>query len=231
MTKPKIYPSVVTFKSDWEMRLDEIKRLKIKEISLFLTCLDKDKRKEFYKYLENSGVKYIPHVHIRHDFTEKEAQWLADTYGTKYFTIHISLLKKFSKWKIAKKLCVEYNPSLYNGRMLDELKYLNKIAGFCIDIAHYHIAQRYNYDKSFELVNKLLKKYPVAINHLNGFTKNNTGQIKIDDMHFVKNMKKNFWHLENTPKKLFSKNIYLECSNSISKQLEIRDYLHGKYFK
>ena len=230
MTKPKIYSSIVSLKSDWKERFREATRLDIKEVSLFMTTLILKERKRFYRHLKESGIEFVPHVHIRHDFTEKEVQWLVDTYGVKYFTIHIQNLKKFSKWKLAKKICVEYNPTLYNGKMLDDLKYIDRIAGFCIDITHYHIAKRYRYDKSLKIVEKLLKKYPVVINHLNGFTKKNTNKIEIDDMHFIKNMNKNFWHLENTPKKLFSKNIYIECSNAIPKQLKIIDYLYKNYF-
>lgn len=231
MLKPKIYPSVVTYKSDWKERLREVKKLKIEEISLFLTILTKKGRKEFYQYLEKSGVEYIPHVHIRHDFTAEEAQWLADNYGVRYFTIHLFLLKKFSNWKLAKKLCVEYNPTEFKGKNLDNLKLFDKIAGLCLDISHYHLAQRYHYDEGFKIVNELLQKYPIVINHLNGLTREAHSRPVLDDMHFIRDMKKNFWHLENTPKKLFSKNIYLELSNSIPKQFEIRDYLYQNFFR
>ena len=204
--------------------------MRIKEISLFLTTLSTKRRKEFYRHLRESGIEFVPHVHIRHDFTETEAQWLVDTYGVKYFTIHLFVLKKFSKWKLAKKLCVEYNPTEYNGDNLKNLGVINKIAGFCLDISHYHLAQRYHYDKSLEIVNKLLQRYPVVINHLNGLTKKINDRPVVDDMHFIRDMKKNFEYLKYTPKKIISKNIYLECSNSISKQLKIIDYLYKKYF-
>jgi len=240
MPKPKIYPSVVTYhsatkslkgeKAGWKKRLDEAKRLQIKEVSLFLTTLNQKGREEFYEYLGRSGIEQVPHVHIRHDFTEKETQWLADRYGAKYFTIHLSLLKKFSKWKIAKKLCVEYNPTEFLGKNLESLKLLDKVAGLCLDITHYHLAPRYGFDKGFKIINELLKKYPVVINHLNGMSKKVSGRPALDDMHFIRDMKKNFWHLDNTPKNLFSKNIYLEVSNSIPKQIEIRDWLYKKYF-
>lgn len=229
--KPKIYPSVVTYKSNWRQQLSDLKKLGLREVALFLTALNKKGRKGFYQHLEKSGVEYIPHVHIRHDFTAEEAQWLVDKYDVKYFTIHIFLLKKFSTWRLAKNLCLEYNPTEYKGRQLANLKYLDKIAGFCLDISHYYLAERYLYNESFKKVDELLQKYPIVINHLNGLTKTIHGRPVLDDMHFVRDMKKNFWHLENTPKKLFSKNIYLELSNSISKQLEIRNYLYKNYFK
>lgn len=222
---------MVTYRSNWKKQLYDAKKFEVKEFSIFLTGLNTNERKGFYKSLKESGVKYIPHAHIRHDVSEAEAKELIDNFGVKYFTIHLFIVKKFSAWKLAKNLCVEYNPTEYKGRQLADLKYLNKIAGFCLDISHYCLAERYHYNESFKKVNELLRKYPIAINHLNGLAKATHGRPVLDDMHFVRDMKKNFWHLKGTPRKLFSENIFLELSNSIPKQLEIREYLYKNYFQ
>ncbi len=229
--KPKIYPSVVSFESDWKKQFSDLKRLGVKEAGLFLTTLKRGERKEFYKSLEKSGIEFVPQVHIREDFTAEEALWLAKTYGVEYFTIHIFLLKEFSNWKLAKKLCVEYNPSEFFGENLKSLKLMDKVAGFCIGITHYYLAQRYHFNDNFKLINKLIKIYPIAINHLNGVSKKNNGEFSFDDMHFIKNMKEDFEHLSQMPKNLFVKDIFLEMSNSIEQQLEIRNYLYQNYFK
>ena len=69
--KRKIYVSIVTQKCDWKSQMEEVKKLQLKEVALFLTGVDPEERKKIFKELKNSSVVSIPFSHIRHDITPK----------------------------------------------------------------------------------------------------------------------------------------------------------------
>jgi len=58
----KIFVSVTTFQSNWQKQIDEVNKLKLKEISLFLTCSGIRERNKIYNSLDQSSIKSIPHV-------------------------------------------------------------------------------------------------------------------------------------------------------------------------
>src|SRR5579864_7413674 len=86
---------------DWQNKLEEIKRLKIQEVALFLEIFEKDQREKIYRALLESKITTIPLVHIRHDMTKEELQFLKNNYKTKYFTIHEEnfVHQDIKKWK------------------------------------------------------------------------------------------------------------------------------------
>ncbi|MDZ4384981.1 MAG: hypothetical protein U0944_01030, partial [Candidatus Moranbacteria bacterium] len=76
-----------TLGSDWRMKAEEIDRLGIKELALFLTCLGSEDRRELYGLLENTSLESIPHVHLRDDMELWELDYLVEKYHTQVFNI------------------------------------------------------------------------------------------------------------------------------------------------
>lgn len=205
-------------RKDWKSKLEEIEALKIKEVCLFLEFYDKEKREEIYRALLNSKIKSIPLVHIRHDMIKEELKFLKHQYKTKYFTIHEINFEQddLLKWKgFYKNLCLEMN---FDNYVSSKVK-VEKIDGFCIDLAHFKVAKEMQ-NKDFEYVfnKRKFKKY-FDCNHLNGWDKKTNC-----DMHTISNLK-DFDYLKTLPTFLFGKVIALEVFNSIKEQLEFKKYL------
>lgn len=205
-------------RKDWKSKLEEIEALKIKEVCLFLEFYDKEKREEIYRALLNSKIKSIPLVHIRHDMTKEELKFLKHQYKTKYFTIHEINFEQddLLKWKgFYKNLCLEMN---FDNYVSSKVK-VEKIDGFCVDLAHFKVAKEMQ-NKDFEYVfnKRKFKKY-FDCNHLNGWDKKTNC-----DMHTINSLK-DFDYLKTLPNFLFGKVIALEVFNSIKEQLEFKKYL------
>ncbi|MDD3046402.1 MAG: hypothetical protein PHH88_01895 [Candidatus Pacebacteria bacterium] len=205
-------------RKDWKSKLEEIEALKIKEVCLFLEFYDKEKREEIYRALLNSKIKSIPLVHIRHDMIKEELKFLKHQYKTKYFTIHEINFEQddLLKWKgFYKNLCLEMN---FDNYVSSKVK-VEKIDGFCIDLAHFKVAKEMQ-NKDFEYVfnKRKFKKY-FDCNHLNGWDKKTNC-----DMHTINSLK-DFDYLKTLPNFLFGKVIALEVFNSIKEQLEFKKYL------
>lgn len=77
-TRFKIFPSITTT-NDYQRQIKEIKEYAIKKLCLFPTGIAFSERKELYAMIENAGVKNIPFVHIRHDMTVGEIEYLKKT--------------------------------------------------------------------------------------------------------------------------------------------------------
>jgi len=59
-----ILPTITTtFKANWKGKIKEAEMFELKEIALFLTCLDKNERREAYNLLSKTNIKSIPFVH------------------------------------------------------------------------------------------------------------------------------------------------------------------------
>jgi len=205
-------------RKDWKSKLEEIEALKIKEVCLFLEFYDKEKREEIYRALLNSKIKSIPLVHIRHDMIKEELKFLKHQYKTKYFTIHEINFEQddLLKWKgFYKNLCLEMN---FDNYVSSKVK-VEKIDGFCVDLAHFKVAKEMQ-NKDFEYVfnKRKFKKY-FDCNHLNGWDKKTNC-----DMHTINSLK-DFDYLKTLPNFLFGKVIALEVFNSIKEQLEFKKYL------
>ena len=205
-------------RKDWKSKLEEIEALKIKEACLFLEFYNKEKREEIYQALLNSKIESIPLVHIRHDMIKEELKFLKHKYKTKYFTIHEINFEQddLLKWKgFYKNLCLEMN---FDNYVSSKVK-VEKIDGFCVDLAHFKVAKEMQ-NKDFEYVfnKRKFKKY-FDCNHLNGWDKKTNC-----DMHTINSLK-DFDYLKTLPDFLFGKVIALEVFNSIKEQLEFKKYL------
>jgi len=59
--KGQFLVSITTTKgADWEARIKEIDKLKIKKLALFVTCVNEKERKKLYQALEKTSLKEIP---------------------------------------------------------------------------------------------------------------------------------------------------------------------------
>lgn len=210
----RIYPSVVTFASDWRKQVKDIKRLRLKEISLFLTAVGTRERQQIYQALEKTSVQRIPHVHARHDMLEEELDFLVARYKTKVFTIHCGYYKFFKNSKYKKKFFIENNMGQTRIKNLNDLK---KGGGICIDLSHLeHFRTRSLRD--YKMAQVAAKKYKIGCNHLSAVKPNGLS------WHHARNTTE-LDYIRSIPKHYFSRYINLELSNSIPEQLKFKKYI------
>lgn len=216
--KSEILVSITGKKNhDWQNKILELEKYKIKRCALFLTRFNSKQRLEIYSALLGSNIKEIPFVHSRHDMQLDEYYFLIKNFKTKYFNLHknvFSLLEKLSLEKIKNRLLFELK---YHNDIDEEVK-MNKIKGFCIDLSHYKAAEQRKTNE-LDFVNSFKdNKNLFVANHLNGFS-----TMMKKDIHKIKN-NKNFNYLYSLPKFIFGKYIALETDNSIKEQLEFKKY-------
>ncbi len=202
--------------SDWQSKLAEIKKYKITTIALFLECFTKAQRKKIYSALLQSNIKQIPLVHIRHDTTKDELKFLADHFGSKYFTIHEEGFNHLEDWKgYYKKLFLEMNADNFVSKKVK----IKQIGGFCIDLSHFKVEET-NQSAEFKFIIKKMKnKALFACNHLNGYS-----YPKNKDVHTIKSLTE-FDYLTTLPKVLFGKVMGIETYNSIAEQLKFKKHV------
>jgi hypothetical protein len=197
----------------WKVKLNDIKKYKIKKFALFTEEIKKKERKLLYKQLLGNGFE-IPLVHIRSDTDKKELAFFVENFKTKYFNIHEKDFHRLDKWDgFHKSLCLELN---FDNRLAKDVD-VDKIGGFCVDLSHFKASEE-KWSKEYEyILKKRNRKF--LCNHLNGYSyKNNC------DLHFVSGIK-DFDYLTTLPDFLFSKVIALEMYNSIPEQLKFKEYL------
>jgi hypothetical protein len=202
---------------DWQAKLAEIQKRKIREIALFMECFQpKNKRWNIYRALQKSCVEKIPLVHIRNDMAKDELLFLQKNFKTRYFTIHEDSFKIMKKWQgFYKNLFLEFNTDNY---LAQNVK-IEKIGGFCLDLSHFKASEE-KWSREFEYVLKNRKNKNIfACNHLNGYD-----YKKNCDLHTVTSLKQ-FRYLKTLPKFVFGKVMALEISNSISDQLTLKRHL------
>ena len=216
----KIYPSITTT-GNYQKQIKEVKEFEIEEVCLFPTGIDFSERKRLYNMIENAGVKNIPFVHIRHDMTESEIEYLKKRFKTQTFNIHSQDNGYYP---------LDNDLSKYNGYIYIETTTgpLNaepgRYAGICLDTAHVE-NQRLNKSKLFNDFIKSLEKYPVGITHISAVGKtpgNDNGHTGYDN-HTFSDLSE-FDYVARY-KKYLSGIIALELENSIHEQLLAKSYL------
>ncbi|OGZ69700.1 MAG: hypothetical protein A3D44_00465 [Candidatus Staskawiczbacteria bacterium RIFCSPHIGHO2_02_FULL_42_22] len=203
--------------NDWQEKLQEIEKLGIKEVALFLEMYNKAEKQKIYDALLTSGITSIPLVHIRHDMARDELEFLKKNFGTQYFTCHEENFAHhdIEKWRgFYNHIYLEMNFDNFVSKKVN----VEKIGGFCIDLAHFKCGLE-KLSRDFEYVFEHRDKKLFMCNHLNGWeAKKNV------DMHTIKNLS-DFDYLKTLPKFVFGKIIALEMTNSIKEQLEFKRYL------
>ena len=222
-----VLPGVTSYPNGWERKVLEIDLLNIREIALFPTSIELDERKKLYQALQQTGLKKIPHVHLRHDMDEWELQLFVEKFGTEVFNIHGS--KRAFRLLDFKK----YRSMIYieNSDYFDEYfdKSLSLSAGLCIDYSHWHDYGRIQKFDGYDRFDKLVKKYPIGCGHLSSIlakpykedyghgakTHFNSHKLTtLSEVNYIKN------YLDCLPRYLS-----IELQNSLAEQLEIKTYV------
>jgi len=214
-----------TPRANWQEKIEEIDRLKIKEAAFFPTCLKLEERQKAYRLLEKTKLKKIPFVHLRSDMKPFEVEFLKKRYKTEIFNCHPESEHPLSKalWPYRKEIYIENTKSF-----LPEEE-ISKFAGICLDFSHLE-SVKFFAPKVYKQNLEVIKKFPIGCNHISCFK----GKSKFLPVKFLQsfgshflNSLKDLSYLKNFPKEFFSDFIAIELENSLKKQLEIKKYLHS----
>lgn len=212
----RVYPGITTLtKNNWQQQIKDLNKRKITTAAVFLTGLNPVERLAFYQIFKKSTITYVPHVHIRHDFTSEEIDFFFRHYKARQFNTHANFLSNFGRQPYLKRYFLLETTTYFN------LKDLKRVGGhYCLDLTHY-FSNRDILTKwqIAPMVDKLIKSgnLPKA-NHLSGLT------AKTQDVHFIKRPEY-FDYLKKTPKGYLAKIICLETENSIREQLGFIKYI------
>ena len=219
----KILPTITTISDNlWREKIEEIKKLKLKEVFVFLTALEEKERKEFYKLLQDTEIEKIPFVHVRSDMKLEELDYLVENYKTEIFNIHTEKQYPFvydcSKYKNI--IAIENKTAL----RLDGEEIKN-YAGICLDFTHLEKIRLLD-KKAYEHDISVLEKYPIRCNHISAIKKHFSLEKgrKNYHSHYLKDLSE-LDYLKKYPLNYFSEFIAIELENSITEQLKIRDYV------
>lgn len=219
----KILLSITTTKnSDWEKKINEANELDLKEIALFLTGLESEKRKKLIKLLEKSEIESIPILHLRNDMKLAELDYFLKNYQTKAFTLHsqseFPLIYDYSKYQN-----LIFIENVYQPLSPAEIK---NFGGICLDLSHLE-NDRITAQEKFKYNIKVIKKYPLGGNHISCLKKipfrDDKGYLRYDS-HNLENLSE-LDYLKKYPLSYFSQIIAIELENSLQDQLRARDYI------
>ena len=151
-----------------------------------------------------------------------ELDYFVENYGTQVFNIHsqaeFPLVHDYSKYKDA--IYIENTRYPYNE---EEIK---NFGGICLDLSHLE-SGRILAKEEFEHNTKIIKKYPIGCNHISAIKKiactNESSEIRYDN-HFLEDFSE-LDYLKKYPPSYFSSFIAIELENSITKQLEAKNYI------
>jgi len=227
MGNKKVLVSLTVIRDGWKKRLAEINENQIEEIALFPTVLDVTARKELYKALDESCVKSIPHVHLRHDMELGELEYFVEKYGTEAFNIHptasLALVNDLSK----------YSSMIYvenAGKVLEETD-LQGFAGICLDFSHwddYFMKQGQGYDESKDKIARLAKNFKIGCGHVSAMKTTIHPDVGIPGrMHYDEHVFENLSEFDYMKryKQYMPEYISIELENSIKDQLRAKEYL------
>ncbi|MDP1833369.1 MAG: hypothetical protein Q8L11_00355 [Candidatus Moranbacteria bacterium] len=220
-----------TLGSDWRMKAEEIDRLGIKELALFLTCLGSEDRRELYGLLENTSLESIPHVHLRDDMELWELDYLVEKYHTQVFNIH----PKKSHYPLVNDLS-KYNKRIYIENTPDELPAFDELesyGGVCLDTSHWEnwiLEGSPACKRKSDGIKKILNLFPAGCAHISAIS---AGLHDDPDKKYPDRKEYSSHWLDNLSEVDYVKKyrVYLpkivsiELENPLEEQLEIKKYL------
>ncbi len=228
INKEQFLPSITTIgenpASSWQDKIQEASDLGIKKVAIFLTCLNKSQRKDFYSLLEESTIKEVSFVHIRSDMSPDELDYLQNKFKIKVFNTHTNRQHPLT-----------YNLEKYNQEIFIENTWpwdeqeIKKFAGLCLDFGHLYDAKILRPD-DYKNNLKILKKYPIGCNHISAvdgevaFFKTEIGERPFLSRHLFTDLSQ-FDYLKEYPKEWFSNFCAMELENSLKEQLKAIDYI------
>ncbi len=221
--KPRIFPTITTISQNWPEKIKEVKKLGLKEVCFFPTCLKEKERKKAYNLIGKTKIKRIPLVHLREDMKPEELDFLVKKYKTQAFNLHAQseypLIYDYSKYR--KMIYIENAYHNFNK------KELNYFGGVCIDFSHLE-NDRIIHKEKFKKIIKIIKRYKIGCNHISTIKKTShwdkgEGAFRYDAHRLIKASELDY--LKNYPKNYFSDIIAIELENSIKEQLSVKKYI------
>lgn len=221
-----------TDKNTVDAKVAEIDQLGILQLALFPTCLETSDREDLYKKLEKTKLKRIPHVHLRSDMDEREMDYLIERFDVEVFNIH-------PEWRAGHFLELKkYQDRIFieNLHEVTDIfwEMVDNSGGVCVDFSHledFGVLQRnYGYQvfqnklKDFKIgcchVSAIDEKYPLDYIH---------PMTKITQKHYSHHQMKNLSQMDYMKKYLnyLPQWVSLELENSLTQQLEIKEYLEA----
>lgn len=232
-----IYPSIVTTDGNHLEKLEEAIKLGLKDVCFFATQLSLEGRKDFYRLLEKSTIKYIPLVHIKDDMELWELDYFIKNFQTELFNCHPQAEHKLKNnlTKYRKRIFVEntFFP-------LDEND-VRLFGGICIDFSHLE-TMRHSKPDTYNLYLQFIEKYHCGCGHVSAEGKISSSSVLRKfpkyfsflgkflknkySAHFLKDLK-DLDYLKRY-QKYFPSIMALELENSLEEQLKIIAYLSSK---
>lgn len=219
----RIIPSIVTTTDKWRERIEETKKLQIKELAFFPTCLSGPEREEAYKLLESNGIKSIPFVHLKNDMSPEELDYLIRVFGTRKFNIHA---QKSSTYKLVFDLSKYQKMIFLENSTFPWEDTLNDWAGICLDVSHLESEQLRNGEVLADWYSGL-EKHPVGAWHVSAIYDPPISYPGYDKLHYDVHRYDNLKRFDYVQKyrKFLAEIIALELENTIEEQLEAKKYL------
>jgi len=219
MKNRQILPTITTkIKSAWRDKVKEVKKLRLKEVALFLTCLNQKERKELYQLLKETNIGSIPFVHLRSDMELWELDYLVKHYQAKVFNTHTKrdfpFLYNLDRYKK-----IIYIENVY--KPLDEAE-IKEFAGICLDLSHLENARIFK-PKIYKHNISLIEKYPPGCSHISpnkNFLMLDEDKPLPEEPHYLKNLSE-LDYLKRYPLKYFGAFVAIELENTIAEQLKV----------
>lgn len=224
-----IFPSITTTNNNYFNQIIEAEKLNIKEICLFLTCLDFTKRQELYSVLKNSSFKKFPLIHLRHDLELWELDFLVNKIPSGVFNIHPLTEYSFPDYyqKYKDKIYIE-NAFSHPRNVLKLGNYVGVFAGICLDLTHLE-DNRLNVKDAYLKNTKDLDTFKIGCAHVGPINRNPSYNQSLNvweqESHKFTSLSE-FDYLKNYPIKYYPEIIALEVENSIEEQLTAIKYLN-----
>jgi hypothetical protein len=217
-----------TPKSDWREKTREIDELGLKEIALFPTFLETQDRKELYALLEKTGLKKIPHVHLRDDMEEWELDLFYNKYGARLFNIH------YNQFCIDFMLNSKYRKNIFLENLSDINEFyvenVPKCGGICLDFSHWN-GSIFLKNSSYGIMEQLIRENKVGCCHISAESKEvwhyinpkNGKRTPVKDDHWLSDLSQ----LDYVKKFInyLPEYISIELENSFEEQLKVKNYL------
>ncbi len=221
----QILPTITTIiPGKWRDKVAEVKKLKLKEVAVFPTCLDRKERQELFALLKETDIERIHLVHLRSDMSPEELAFLVKVYQTKIFNIHTQreypLLHDYGKYKK-----IIYIENVYEPFDEEEVK---EFGGVCLDVSHLE-SDRLLRPDSYQHTVEFLKKYPPQYSHVAAVSKKpflDENGYQRYGTHILTDLSE-LDYLKRYPLEFFGRAVAIELENTIEEQLKAKEYIYA----